>query len=127
LWVLREVYGSVPSLADILSRAYEEVRQVGAASAKFGEQVEAIKKAILVGCCRTVDEIVEDTTLSRWVVDRALDKLVADRVVEPRDKYLLADEAEESGRRPTEYHPADFPRGEDFTYILDRSRDDDLL
>ena len=33
LWVIREAYSGVPSLADILNRTLEEVRQVGASSA----------------------------------------------------------------------------------------------
>lgn len=117
----------MPALAAILTRALEEVEQIGAAEAKFPELVEAVKKAILMGMCRTVDEIMDDTKLSRWVVDKALEQLVIDKVVEPRDKYLLSDEAEESGRRPTEYHPKDSPRGEDFSYLLRRAVEDDLL
>jgi predicted ArsR family transcriptional regulator len=124
--VLRETYG-VPSLADILTRALEEVRQIGATGAKFDEQVGAVRRAVLVHGCRRVDEVVEETRLSRWAVDRALEILLAEKVLETRSSYRHAEEAEEPGRPVTEYHPKDSPRGEDFTYILDRSRDDDLL
>lgn len=125
--MLRETFGSVPSLADILTRAYEEVRQLGETGAKFGEQVRVVRQAVEVNGCRTSAEIVEDKGLSRWIVERALERLVADKVVEPRNSFRLDDAAEDPGRPVTEYHPTDTPRGEVFTYILDRSRDDDLL
>lgn len=124
LWVLRETYGEVASLADMLNRCLEEVRQVGATGAKFDDQVAAVRRAVLTQGCRRVDEIVDETRLSRWAVDNALQVLLAEKVLETRNSYR---HAEEPGRPVTEYHPKDFPRGEDFTYLLDRSRDDDLL
>lgn len=127
LWVIRESYGSVPSLADILTRALEEVRQVGASGARFDEQVGAVRRAVVVQGCRSAEEVSEETGLSRWVIDRALEKLVSDKVLETRDRFCLRDEAGEPGRPVTEYHPTDTPRGEVFTHILDRSRDDHLL
>lgn len=127
LWVIRETYSDIPSLADILSRALEEVRQVGASGARFDEQVAAVRRAVVSHGCRSAEEVIDETGLSRWVVDRALETLVADKVLETRDRFLLQDEAEEPGRRVTEYHPTDTPRGEVFTHILDRSRDDHLL
>lgn len=127
LWVLREAYAGVPSLADILNRTLEEVRQIGATGAKFDEQVAAVRRAVLVNGCRSAEEVIDDTEFSRWTVDRALEKLLADRVVETRDRFCLEEEAGEPGRPVTEYHPTDTPRGEVFTHILDRSRDDHLL
>lgn len=127
LWVLREAYAGVPSLADILSRAYDEVRQISAPGGKLDEQVATVRHAIEVNGCRTSAEIVEEKGLSRWVVERGLEKLLAAGVVETRDSFRLADEAEEPGRPVTEYHPVNTPRGEVFTHILDRSRDDHLL
>ncbi len=127
LWVLREAFGRMPSLADILNRSLEEVCQLGATGARFDEQVAAVRRAVLIHGCRRVDEVVEEVRLSRWAVDRALEILLAENVVETRNSYRHAEEAEEPGRPVTEYHPKDSPRGEDFTYILDRSRDDDLL
>jgi predicted ArsR family transcriptional regulator len=114
-------------LTDIVTRALEEVRQIGATGAKLDEQVRAVRQAVLVHGCRRVDEVVEETRLSRWAVDRALETLLAEKVLETRNSYRHAEEAEEPGRPVTEYHPKDSPRGEDFTYILDRSREDDLL
>jgi hypothetical protein len=125
--VLRETFGEVPSLSDILNRCLEEVRQIGATGAKFDEQVPAVRRAVVVHGCRTSAETVEETGLSRWVVERALEKLVADGVLEPRDGFRLEDAAEEPGRPATEYHPVDTPRGEVFTHILRRAVDDDLL
>lgn len=127
LWVMRETYSDVPALADILSRALEEVRQIAATGAKFDELVAAVRRAVLVNGCRSAEEVIDDSGLSRWTVDRALEKLLADRVVETRDRFCLEDEAGEPGRPIIEYHPVDTPRGEVFTYILDRSRDDHLL
>lgn len=127
LWVVREAYSGVPSLADILSRTLEEVRQIGASGAKFDEQVAAVRRAVLIEGCRQVYEIVDETKLSRWAVDNALQVLLAQKVVETRDSYRHAEEAAEAGRPVTEYHPTDTPRGEVFTHILDRSRDDHLL
>lgn len=127
LWVIREAYGGVPSLADILTRALEEVRQVGASGARFDEQVGAVRRAVVVQGCRSADEIIEETGLSRWVVDRALEELLALKVVETRDRFCLQEEAGEPGRPVTEYHPTDTPRGEVFTHILRRAVDDDLL
>lgn len=127
LWVIRETYSDVPALADILSRTLEEVRQVGASGAKFDEQVATVRHAVVVNGCRSAEEVIEETGLSRWIVDRALEGLVADRVLETRDRFLLKEEAGEPGRPVTEYHPTDTPRGEVFTHILDRSRDDHLL
>lgn len=127
LWVLRELYDSAPSLADVLSRAIGEVQQIGVTGVKLDEQVRAVRQAVLVHGCRRVDEVVEETRLSRWAVDRALEILLAEKVLETRNSYRHAEEAEGPGRPVTEYHPKDSPRGEDFTYILDRSRDDDLL
>lgn len=127
LWVIRETYADVPALADILSRVYEEVQQIGASGATFDEQVEAVRRAVLVQGCRSADEVIDDTGLSRKVVDRALEKLLGDGVVETRARFCLSEEAGEPGRPVTEYHPTDTPRGEVFTHILDRSRDDNLL
>ena len=127
LWVIRETYSGVPALADILSRTLEEVGRVGVFTATLDEQVEAVRRAVLIQGCRSADEVIDDTGLSRKAVDRALEKLVADKVLETRDRYLLKDEASKPGRPVTEYHPADTPRGEVFTHILDRSRDDHLL
>jgi len=118
---------TAPSLANILSRAITEVRQIGASGEDFAAQVRAVRKAIEVGGCRRVDEIVEDTELSRWAVDHVLRKLVADKVIETRDAFLLKDDAEEPGRAPVEYHPVGSPRGEDFTHRLYRASEDNLL
>lgn len=126
LWDLREVYPT-PSLAAVLSRALEEVQQIGATGAKFDEQVTAVRRAVVVQGCRSAEEVVEETGLSRWAVDRGLEKLVSDGVLETRDRFCLEEEAGEPGRPVTEYHPTDTPRGEIFTHILDRSRDDHLL
>jgi hypothetical protein len=127
LWVIREAYAGVESLADILNRALEEVRQVGASGVRFDEQVGAVRRVVVMQGCRSAEEVIEETGLSRWVVDRALEKLVADGVLETRDRFCLREVAGEPGRPVTEYHPTDTPRGEVFTHILDRSRDDHLL
>jgi len=91
LWVLRESYAGVSSLADILNRAFEEDRQVGASGAKFDEQVAAVRRAVLIEGCRSAGEVIEGTGLSRWVVDRALENLVAGGVLETRDCFCLSD------------------------------------
>jgi predicted ArsR family transcriptional regulator len=118
----------LPSLSDVISRALEEVRQIGATGGKFNEQVRVVRRAVEVHGCRTSAEAVEETRLSRWVVERALERLVADGVLEPRNSYLLEVDADEPGRPATEYHPTDSPRGEVFTHILHRrAADDDLL
>jgi hypothetical protein len=109
---------TTPPLSDVLSRALTEVRQVGAAGAQFDEQVEAVRRAVLIGGCRSVEEVIEETGLSRWAVGRALERLVRHRVVETRDRFLLADEAAEAGRPVTEYHPAAYPRGEGFSRLF---------
>jgi predicted ArsR family transcriptional regulator len=118
---------TLPSLADVLSRAAAEVRQIGASGADFAAQVKAVRKAVEVHGCREVDEIVEETGLSRWAVDRVLRKLVAERVFETRNSYSLQADADEPGRPPATYHPTNTPRGEDFTHLLRRAVDDDLL
>lgn len=119
----------MPSLTDILSRAIAEVEQIGTGGAQFSEQVEAVRRAVLVNGCRSAEEVVEETNLSRWITDRALQKLVADGVLETRDGYSLKDEAGEPGRPVTQYHPKGTPRGEDFTHLLHRHRavEDGLL
>jgi predicted transcriptional regulator len=127
LWVLHEEFGSEQSLADVLSRAYNEVSQIIAPPADFAAKVQLVRTAIFVNGCRTVDDIVDDTNLSRFSVDRAVARLVTEKAVEPRDRFTLNADAEEPGRPATEYHPTDTPRGEIFTHILDRSRDDNLL
>jgi hypothetical protein len=115
-------------LSDVLTRALDEVRQISASGVGFDEQVESVRRAVVVQGCRRVDEIVEETGLSRWVVDRALERLLAHRVVETRDSYRLADVAAEAGRPVTDYHPASYPRGESFTNLLGRRAvEDDLL
>ena len=117
-----------PPLSDVLSRALDEVRQIGASGAGFDEQVEAVRRAVVLQGCRRVDEIVEETGLSRWVIARALNRLLAHKVLETRDGYLLADEAAEAGRPATEYHPRAYPRGESFTdFFRSRAAQDDLL
>lgn len=126
---LQALYGAydVPSLRDILNRALEEVRHVGAPAPTFNEQIEAVRRAVVLNGCRSAEEVVDDTNISRKVVDRALEKLVADRVLEPRDRFCLEEDASEPGRPVTEYHPVDTPRGEVFTHILYRAVDDGLL
>lgn len=123
---LAETY-PLPSLADILTRAAKEARQLGATGAQFDEQVEAVRTAIFTHGCRSAEEIEEETRLSRYVVDRGLADLLASGAVETRDRFLLTDEAVEPGRPVTEYHPADYPRGEDFTHLIYSSAEDNLL
>lgn len=120
-------YGS-PPLSEVLSRALDEVRQIGAAGATFDEQVEAVRRAVFVKGCRRVDEIAEEQGLSRWVVGRALERLLAAKVVEQRDGYRLADEATEAGRPAVEYHPRGYPRGEGFSRLFrHQAIEDELL
>lgn len=117
-----------PPLADVLTRALDEVRQIGAGGAAFDEQVSVVRRAVVVQGCRRVDEIVEQTRLSRWVVDRALEKLLAANVVEQRDGYRLSDEAAEAGRPAVEYHPKGYPRGESFGRLFrNQAVEDELL
>jgi hypothetical protein len=117
-----------PPLSDILSRTIDEVRQVGATGPAFGEQVESVRRAVLLRGCRRVDEVVEETGLSRWSVDRALEALLDEGALETRDSYTLDDEAAEAGRPVTEYHPKGYPRGEGFSSLFHHSAvDDDLL
>jgi hypothetical protein len=123
---LAEVYRT-PALADVLSRAAAEVKEIGASGTDFSLQVRAVRRAIDVHGCRRVDEIMEDAQLSRWAVDRALQRLLAEKAIETRDGFLLEEDAEEPGRPPVEYHPAHYPRGEDFSHTLRRAVDDDLL
>lgn len=124
---LQDAYG-LPSLSDVLSRALEEVRQIGVTGADFAEQVRVVRMAIFTHGCRTVDEMVDETRLSRWAVDRVVKKLVDEGVIETRDSYLLDADADEPGRPPVEYHPTNSPRGEVFTHILHRrAAEDDLL
>lgn len=121
---------SAPPLSDVLSLALDEVRQIGAGGAQFDEQVGAVRRAVVVQGCRRVDEVVEETRLSRWVVERALEKLLAHKVVETRDGFRLPDEAEEAGRRAVEYHPRGYPRGEGFSHLFHshgRAAEDELL
>src|ERR1700749_319115 len=89
------IYAS-PPFSDILSRALDEVRQVGATGPAFEEQVESVRRAVLLRGCRRVDEVIEETGLSRWVVDRALEALVNEGALETRDSYTLDDEAAEA-------------------------------
>lgn len=115
-------------MADVLARALEEVKQIGASGADFTAQVRAVRTAIFTHGCRTVDDIVDETRLSRWAVDRAVKRLVDERAVETRDGYRLDADAEEPGRPPVEYHPTDSPRGEVFSHLLHRrAAEDDLL
>ncbi len=123
---LAELYRT-PSLADVLTRAVAELKEIGASGTDFTRQVRAVRRAIDVHGCRLVDEIMEDAQLSRWAVSRALQKLLAEKAIETRDGFTLDDAAEEPGRPPVEYHPAHYPRGEDFSYTLRRAVDDDLL
>lgn len=117
-----------PPLADVLTRALDEVHQVGAPGASFDEQVEAVRRAVFVQGCRRVDEIVEEAGLSRAVVDRALERLLAAGAVEGRGRFRLADEAQEAGRPVVEYHPKGYPSGDDFTRLYRRRAvEDDLL
>jgi hypothetical protein len=64
LLALLGTYDTSP-LSDALSRALDEVRQIGATGAGFDEQVEAVRRAVVVQGCRRVDEVVEETGLSR--------------------------------------------------------------
>jgi hypothetical protein len=104
----------------VLRRALDEVRQIGATGDRRDEQVEAVRHAVLIQGCRRVEEVVEETRLSRWVVDHALKLLVRQRVLETRDAFRLGEEAEEAGRPVVEYHPRAYPRGEGFTRLFRR-------
>ena len=119
---LVEAYAE-PSLSDVLARALEEVRQIGAIGDRLAAQVGAVRRAVLIHGCRRVDEIVEETRLSRWAVEQALKLLVERGEVEPRDAFRLGDEVEEVGRPATEYHPRAYPRGDGFRPFF--RRDDD--
>lgn len=115
---------SAPALSDVLTRALDEVRQLGAVGERRDEQVEAVRRAVLIHGCRRVDEIVEETHLSRWAVDHVLRLLVKSRELETRDAFRLGDEAEEAGRPVVEYHPTAYPRGDGFRCFF--RRDDDV-
>jgi hypothetical protein len=114
-----------PALADVLSRALEEVCQIGATGQKLAEQHEAVRRAVLIHGCRRVDEVVEETRLSRWAVTHALEELVGAGVLETRDAFRLGDEAEEAGRPVVEYHPKAYPRGEGFARLFRRKDSDE--
>lgn len=115
---------SAPALADVLRRALDEVRQIGATGERRDEQVEAVRRAVLIQGCRRVEEVVEETRLSRWVVDHALKLLLRQRVLETRDAFRLGDEAEEAGRPAVEYHPRAYPRGDGFRRFFRRDSDE---
>lgn len=112
-----------PSLTDVLSRALEEVRQIGATGDRRAAQVEAVRRAVLIHGCRRVEEVVEEAGLSRWAVDHALAELVAAGELEPRDAFRLGEETEEAGRPVVEYHPRAYPRGEGFRRLFHRDED----
>lgn len=114
---------STPALADVLTRALGEVRQIGATGERRDEQVEAVRHAVLIQGCRRVEEVVEETRLSRWVVAHALKLLVRQRVLETRDAFRLGEEAEEAGRPVVEYHPRAYPRGDGFRRLFRRDED----
>lgn len=116
-----------PSLADVLARALEEVRQIGATGDRLAAQVEAVRRAVLIQGCRRADEVVEETRLSRWAADNALQLLLAEQVLETRDAFRLGDEADEMGRPFVEYHPRAYPRGEGFSRLFRRLDSDDEL
>ncbi len=99
---------------------------MGATGAKLEEQVAAVRRAVVEHGCRSAEEVAEEVRLSRKVVDRALERLVGEKVLETRDRFCLPDEAAEPGRPVTEYHPTDTPRGEIFTYLLRRATDEEL-
>jgi hypothetical protein len=125
LGLARELEGllgiySAPALSDVLTRAVEEVRQIGAVGERRDEQVEAVRHAVLVQGCRRVEEVIEETRLSRWVVAHALKLLVRQRVLEERDAFRLGEEAEAAGRPVVEYHPRAYPRGEGFSRLFRR-------
>ncbi|MBV8857884.1 MAG: hypothetical protein JOZ02_13200 [Acidobacteria bacterium] len=109
-----------PSLADVLGRALEEVRQIGATGDKLTAQVAAVRRAVLIHGCRRVDEVVEETRLSRWAVESALRLLIEQGELETRDAFRLGEEAEAAGLPPTEYHPTAYPRGEGFSRLFRR-------
>lgn len=117
---------STPALSDVLTRAIDEVRQLGAVGDKRDEQVEVVRRAVLIQGCRRVEEVVEETRLSRWVVEHALKLLVRQRVLETRDAFRLGEEAEEAGRPAVEYHPRAYPRGEGFRRLFHREDKDEL-
>ncbi|MDT5268414.1 MAG: hypothetical protein QOH49_600 [Acidobacteriota bacterium] len=119
-------YEATPSLSDVLTRALDEVRQIGATGERRAEQLEAVRRAVLIHGCRRVDEVVEETRLSRWAVDHVLAELVAAHVLETRDAFRLGDEAEEAGRPVVEYHPRAYPRGEGFARLFRRLDSDEL-
>jgi hypothetical protein len=104
----------------VLTRAIEEVRQIGATGDRRDEQVEAVRRAVLIQGCRRVDEVLEETRLSRWVVDHALKLLLRRRELETRDAFRLGDESEEAGRPVVEYHPKAYPRGDGFRRLFRR-------
>lgn len=118
LLVLLNEYGAEPPLADVLTRALEEVRQIGATGDKLAAQVEAVRRAVLIHGCRRVAEVVEEEGLSRWAVEHALAELVSAGVLEPRNAFRLGEEAEELGRPVVEYHPRAYPRGEGFARLF---------
>lgn len=111
---------AAPALSDVLTRAIYEVRQIGATGERRDQQVAAVRHAILIQGCRRVEEIVEETRLSRWAVDHVLRLLVKSRELETRDAFRLGEEAEEAGRPFVEYHPRAYPRGEGFARLFRR-------
>lgn len=112
-----------PSLADVLARALEEVRQIGATGERLDHQVQDVRAVVLIHGCRRVDEVVEETRLSRWAVDNALRVLLEGRELETRDAFRLGEEAEEAGRPVVEYHPSAYPRGDGFRRFFRRDED----
>lgn len=118
---------NAPALVEIINRTIREIRQVAATGADYSDQLRLVRQAIVENGCRTVEEIVEEKNLSRWVVDRALQRLLADKVIETRPGYSHEVDDGEPGRPVTEYHPADDPTGQDFTDRLHSAAEDSLL
>lgn len=106
---------ATPALKEVLQRAVIELGQI--ADARDVEaQVAQVRHSVLVQGCREIVEIIEETRLSRFAVERALARLVSNRIVEVRNRYehIVEDEEGGAGAPPAEYHPCDTPAGDSF-------------
>lgn len=91
------------AFGDILLNAIVAVRRM-AESTRESDR-DGVLRAICEQGCRTMEEICEDTLLTRRVVQPILDELVGHDLVFITEKYTHAGDQTEGGRPELEYHP----------------------
>lgn len=102
LMILRDTY-TAPIFNDFLTTAIDAAQRIAKSTRRSDR--DAVFHAIFEQGSREMDEICDDTLLTRRVVQPILDEFHSAGLIEIKEKYQLPRDRKEGGRPELQYHP----------------------